>query len=288
MTGLVLYSSHNGSTEKIARKIEAGLNRKGVKTDLVNLDKGDHIPKRDYDFYGIGSPVYIFRPSYKIMNALDGLDSLSGKPVFTFVTFGAEIGDGANWLRSKLAGKKAVDLGHFQCRGKNLFPGYTGRGYSFSPESPSAEEQKAAEVFGNDVALKVTSKNSGSPARYDGPTHFVYRFERFVTNRFFIRYLYSYFFSASKERCNGCGICAQTCPMQNITIQNKQRPEWGRKCILCCNCQITCPQQAVNTPISWFLFAPFMAYNIRRAVKSVPFASVEKNKSAASGHARNK
>lgn len=273
-TGLVIYSSQNGSTEKIAKKIEAGLNRSGVKTDLVNIDNGGNISKQDYDFFGIGSPVYIFRPSYKIMNALEDLSSISGKPVFTFVTFGAEIGDGANWLRRKLAKRKTIDLGHFQCRGKNLFPGYTSRGYCFSSESPTTEEQNAAEVFGSDIAAKLTSKNYGSPARYDDPTHFVYRFERFVTNRFLIRYFYSYFFSAHKRRCNGCGICVQKCPTNNITMQNTQKPAWGRQCIVCCNCQIQCPQQAVHTPLSWFLFTPFMWYNILKTEKRVPFAKM--------------
>ncbi|HEX9020783.1 MAG TPA: EFR1 family ferrodoxin [Nitrospirota bacterium] len=272
--GLIIYSSQNGSTQKIAKKIEAGLDRNGLQTDMINIDKGGRIPKRDYDFYGIGSPVYIFRPSYKIMGALDDMGSLSGKPVFTFVTYGAEIGDGANWLRRELARKKAVDLGHFQCRGKDLFPGYTSRGYCFSSESPTTEEQNAAEAFGNDVAQKVMSKNIGAPARYGDPAHFVYRFERFVTNRLLIRHFYSYFFSARKTRCNGCGLCVKKCPTQNITMRNKQKPVWGRNCILCCNCQIQCPQGAVNTPISWVLFAPFMWYNILKAKKRVPFAGL--------------
>jgi flavodoxin/ferredoxin len=274
-TALVIYSSQNGSTENIAKKIEAGLNRNGVETDLVNIDKGGRISKQDYDFYGIGSPVYIFRPSYKIMNALDDLSFLSGKPVFTFVTFGAEIGDGANWLRRKLARGKTIDLGHFQCRGKNLFPGYTSRGYCFSSDSPTTKEQDAAEAFGSDIALKVMSKNFGSPSRCDKPTHFVYRFERFVTNRVLIRYLYSYFFSADKARCNGCGLCVEKCPTQNITMQNEQMPVWGHECVLCCNCQIQCPQQAVNTPLSWFLFTPFMWYNIFKTKRRVPFAKVQ-------------
>ncbi len=273
--GVVVYSSQNGSTEKIAKEIKAGLNRNGVETDLVNIDRGSHISNQEYDFYGFGSPVYIFRPSYKIMAALDDLGSLSGKPVFTFVTFGADIGDGANWLRRELARRKTIDIGHFQCCGKNLFPGYTSRGYYFSSDSPTIKEHTAAEAFGSDIALKVITKKFGSPAPYDNPTHFVYRFERFVTNRVLIKYFYSHFFSANKARCNGCGLCVHKCPTQNITMQNNQKPAWGQQCILCCNCQIQCPKLAVNTPISWFIFTPFMWYNILKAKKSVPYAKVD-------------
>jgi flavodoxin/ferredoxin len=275
--GLIIYSSQNGSTRKVAGKIASGLSRNGYQIDVKDINQTSSITIDHYDFLGIGSPVYMFRPSYVVLDFIDTLDDISGKPVFTFVTFGSEIGDGANWLRQKLAKRRAIDLGHFQCHGKHLFPGYTDRGYIFSPNSPSAEELFLAESFGENIALKLTTHEADKPSAYDKGAHVVLRFERFVTNRFIVKLLYSYFFSAKKERCNSCGTCIKACPTLNITKLENNRPQWGRACILCCNCQIQCPQQAIKTPISWFIFKPFLSYNILRTKNhGIPFSPAEK------------
>lgn len=49
----------------------------------------------------------------------------------------------------------------------------------------------------------------------------------------------------SDENCNGCGICAQICPVDNIKLIN-DKPEWQHKCIQCLGCLHYCPQEAVQ------------------------------------------
>ncbi len=45
-------------------------------------------------------------------------------------------------------------------------------------------------------------------------------------------------------QCVGCGLCARTCPLGNITMKDK-RPSWGDNCVLCLRCYHICPHHAV-------------------------------------------
>ena len=47
------------------------------------------------------------------------------------------------------------------------------------------------------------------------------------------------------DQCIGCGICAKSCPLQNITIENG-RPHWNGHCTNCMSCYHRCPKNAIN------------------------------------------
>lgn len=48
------------------------------------------------------------------------------------------------------------------------------------------------------------------------------------------------------DSCSGCGHCARTCPMDNITPGKDGRPTWGQNCAMCLRCYHACPQHAVQ------------------------------------------
>lgn len=49
----------------------------------------------------------------------------------------------------------------------------------------------------------------------------------------------------SNGRCIGCGKCAQSCPMDNISMEG-DRPQWHDRCALCLRCYHICPCDAVS------------------------------------------
>ncbi|HYH02863.1 MAG TPA: EFR1 family ferrodoxin [Bacillota bacterium] len=45
--------------------------------------------------------------------------------------------------------------------------------------------------------------------------------------------------------CNGCGVCVQICPVDNIQL-NANQPLWQHHCEECLACLHACPQKAIN------------------------------------------
>lgn len=48
----------------------------------------------------------------------------------------------------------------------------------------------------------------------------------------------------TNENCNGCGICARICPVNNIKMVN-DKPFWHHQCETCLACYVWCPNKAI-------------------------------------------
>lgn len=60
----------------------------------------------------------------------------------------------------------------------------------------------------------------------------------------FMRFLTSPKPFHATSKCVGCGICATSCPLRNISMLSG-RPVWGTHCTLCLGCYHKCPHHAV-------------------------------------------
>jgi ferredoxin len=47
------------------------------------------------------------------------------------------------------------------------------------------------------------------------------------------------------EKCNGCAICADICPAENIVME-RGKPTWIHHCEMCLACSEWCPSQAIH------------------------------------------
>jgi flavodoxin/Pyruvate/2-oxoacid:ferredoxin oxidoreductase delta subunit len=262
----MVYFSQGGTTRKIAEKISDGLNQGQYQTDLHNLVDGPPPDIKDYDMIGIGSPVYIFRPPFNMLDYIKSLPDLNGLPFFVFLLHGTNIGFAGNMLRKTLEGKGGKEIGYTYFKGADYFIGYVQRGVLFSPENPTEEELKSAEQLGRDIASNVSENKYVKPDKDPFPP-VVYAIERMITNRFLTKQVYSRFFKVEKEKCTVCNICLELCPMGNIALDATGFPEWDRNCNFCFYCEMKCPEDAISSPVDWLIFAPLINYNISFASK---------------------
>ncbi len=67
-----------------------------------------------------------------------------------------------------------------------------------------------------------------------------------------------------ENKCNGCGICVNSCPMDVIRMDEERKKAiatYPEDCTLCAVCEIDCPEQAiyvspikkVTVPMCWGL-----------------------------------
>lgn len=268
---LIVFLSQGGTTSRIAESIAEGLRAKSHDVTLHNLKDGPPPGPAAYDMLGIGTPTYYFRLPFIVADYLNSLPALSGKPVFAFMLQGAYGGDAGNEVRRALQRKGGKEMGYARYHGADTFLGYLKHGYLLSPNHPKHGAIDRSKQFGVEVAERCAGAVYTRPA-YDGPPAMIYRLERFLTNRLFVRLLYSRLLWLNRKKCNSCGICARLCPTRNISEDEKGRPRFGRECMLCFSCEMKCPQDAIASPVTWFLFWPFMVYNTTHASRD---ASIE-------------
>ena len=261
---LIVYFSQGGTTARVAEHIANGLRTAEFQVDLCNMKDERPPDLGGYDLFGIGLPVYYFRPPFNVTDYVSGLPDLNGLPAFVFVLHGTYRGDAGNAIRHALARRGAREVGYFHCRGADYALIYLKKGYLFSPDHPTAEELAQSEAFGREVAAHAAGQPYARPED-DQPPSMVYRLERFLTNRWLARQVYSRLFRVDAKKCTACGLCTKLCPTGNITEDKGGHPVWGRNCLLCLTCEMKCPQDAITSPVSWLLFQPFIIYNVRQA-----------------------
>jgi flavodoxin/ferredoxin len=263
---LIAYFSQGGTTRSVSEQISKGLNEEHIQVDLHDIAEGPLFDINSYDMLGIGSPVYIYRPPFKVIEFIKSLPDLEGMPFFTFVLYGTRPGRTGNALRNLLTIKGAREIGYKKFKGADFFVGYLQRGYLFSPDNPNNNELEMANIFGREIKTNFFDDKYIKPDMDSGPG-IVYTIENLITVKFLTKYVYSYFFKADAQKCDSCGICLKKCPNSNIHLDTNGIPKWGRDCLFCFYCEMKCPKDAIKSPIDWLIMAPFMSYNVYQADK---------------------
>jgi ferredoxin len=76
-----------------------------------------------------------------------------------------------------------------------------------------------------------------------------------ILGRFFLAKLFF-----ANNRCNGCGICAQNCPVGAVVMRGdkKPRPYWRYNCESCMRCMGYCPEKAIEAGHSWAVILVYL------------------------------
>jgi len=50
------------------------------------------------------------------------------------------------------------------------------------------------------------------------------------------------------EKCTGCGLCVDVCPVEAISLENDKAKIDAEKCVDCSQCVEECPNEAIRMP----------------------------------------
>jgi flavodoxin/NAD-dependent dihydropyrimidine dehydrogenase PreA subunit len=261
---LVAYFSITGTTATVAESVACGLRRAGFCVEIAEIVPGPSGPlprvrPGEFDLLAVGTPAHYYRPPSLVREWIAALPPMDGLPTLAFVLYALDLGASGNRLRRQLTQRGCAEVGYLPRRGFGCYLPYVRRGYRFSPEHPTDRELATAEEWA--LAASTRPLPAAPP---DGRTHWENAVVRAVLSPMLVRHFYAARFSSDSSRCARCGACARTCPMSNISRTEDGAPVWGRSCLLCFECQLRYPNEAVRSPADWRVFAPFISYDVRR------------------------
>jgi ferredoxin len=243
---IISESIYNENTLKLAKAMSQTLGCMIVTTDkalTMNLD--------DYETIGLGSGIYFGKHHPKLFEVADKLTS-GHQDVFIFSSRGNPfLGKYHQPLRNLLHKKNKNIVGEFSVRGYDetgpwVIIGGGNRG------KPDEKDLKKAVCFVQktmqqhcmpDYYQRVQNK---LPIREGQPNSY------FIGTNGHSALLKGDRVTFNHNNCNGCGKCAEVCPLGIIQIEEKKAISKSElDCTLCRLCVVKCRQRAITLHYNW-------------------------------------
>ncbi|MCL2751245.1 MAG: EFR1 family ferrodoxin [Firmicutes bacterium] len=231
MSVAVCYFSGTGNTLWSAKKIAAGLSS----AYLVNIG-GKDVPNEI-----VADAAVILFPAYAygvptIVRKLIKQTRFTCTYTAILTTYGSKPGGAlaeAARLYRRAQGRRPNYMAGIPAQ-ENFLP-------LFGAVDPKKEPSRRA------MQAETTQQALDAIDKYE--TRKVYRFRPFsslVSGLFrFARPLLPRFYKVSAERCTGCGICEQVCPVGAAELKDG-KAVFNKKCEICMACLNRCPKNAVK------------------------------------------
>jgi ferredoxin len=232
----IFYFSGTGNSLKIAKDISKGISDCRLRHIAAAMAHGDTTPV-ETDKIGFVFPVYADGLPLIVEQFLRGLKTHPDTYVFAVANYGAAAGGSLlqadNILREKGCRLSAAFGLKMPDNTQILFP------------PGSGEEQK--EDFDNEIAEAVSIAGKIEKGIIAGLDLFrnvqQLRGSSWQRPPFDPRKMAENF--TADDTCDGCALCEQVCPVNNIAIDGA-KPRWLDRCEQCLACMQWCPHESIQ------------------------------------------
>ena len=251
---LILYFSGTGNTDYIARYIEKKLqnNSQFIDVSLLTIENCSPDELKEYDIICFGFPVFELNSPEIVRTFLANLSPIQNKGVFIFCTMGLWDGNAIRKIYKPFQKNGYCFLGSMRI----LMPGTDGllmlrknsrfikialeKDYKNLPKVDKftariidiTKKLSSGEKL-EDLSIKPTFKIAS--IIIGPPLHLLYLIlVNFMKKKFY-----------ATEDCTFCELCVKNCPVQNISIIDKEIV-FGDQCIMCLRCIHQCPAEAIQ------------------------------------------
>jgi ferredoxin len=241
----VLWYSQTGNTQRCGSKLVKALEKDGVKVSYGEVREFEVSQIEDTDLLVIGAPVFYYDVPGYVKKFIKSLPNLKGIPVAAYVTFGGPEGNQYNAACSvleELALKEGVPVGLDSFQSISSFSltykkekDLRTRDYTILPDRKTYEKVRD---FGKTLKTNVSQGKSLNYKKSMTLREFSTFFgPMWWTKKFVDKH------SIIKEKCVGCGKCAEKCPTKSIDPDNfKVNTD---TCVFCMGCINNCDHQAI-------------------------------------------
>jgi ferredoxin len=262
---LIVYCSPAGSTERVAQTIQRKIAALEVPATLLDLGCEPDLPfilpqlvdAKDNLLLYVGSPVYANRPLPQVMAFLSMLPRARVGYSVPFVTWGGV----TSGIALHDMGKALEQKGYHVLGAAKVIAPHSLMWTSDDPLGkghPDADDNALIEALVEGVNGKVRAGNPIplllSALAYQ-PDRVLAAMEKMgihaVRSHFPAR-------AVDLQRCTRCGLCAERCPVQALSLAPD--PQFAESCICCYRCVRLCPEAAIRVDLS-----PIMARLRERA-----------------------
>ena len=235
MKNIIYYFTATGNSLVCAKNLAKYLDGETELRAAANYLEAEEITVEPCDTLGFVFPVYGERAPWPVYHLAARL-KLSGQPyVFGIATCNDRGGSCLDFFASWLK-KHGIEMNYTR---KITMPGNC----MATNDAENAERIADCDMFCHRSADNINSRFQSTVEGFDAPENTEEgQRERFP--KIFV-------FKSDPDKCVSCGLCAQVCPMKNITMTDGH-PVYGSTCASCMACFHWCPAEAVYIDSRFF------------------------------------